>query len=176
MAEQEILQTEEEQAPKKKKGKFRPILLAIIALLCLGIAGVYLLYGNMIIEKFFNKSPEEGAPQEREQVVQKKPEKNLGPIMSLEPFLFNIAGTSGKYAKITIGVQFKDKKALEEANKITPAIRDRILTILGSKGIEVLMDVGSRDAMKKEILDAVKVLFPKEDDIAAIYITDIMIQ
>ncbi len=170
MAEKEAQQTEEKQAPKKK-GKFKLILLMFIAILCLGIAGVYFLYGNLIMERFFNKTP-----QETQHVAKKKIEKHLGPIAPLEPFLFNIAGTSAKYAKITIGIQFKDHKLMEEAKNLTPAIRDKILTILSSKSLEILMDSGSRDSLKQEILNAIKVLLPKEDAVTAVYITDIMIQ
>ncbi|HOV91246.1 MAG TPA: flagellar basal body-associated FliL family protein [Syntrophorhabdaceae bacterium] len=170
MEENEVQEIEEKQAPKKK-GKFKFILLMFIVVLCLGIAGVYFLYGNLIMERFFDKPP-----QETQNVKEKKTEKHLGPIAPLEPFLFNIAGTSGKYAKITIGVQFKDHKSMEVAKSLTPVIRDKVLTILSSKNIDYLMDVGSRDSLKQEMLNAIKVLLPKEDAITAVYITDIMIQ
>ena len=171
MEEQEVVEIAETEEPKKKKGKFKLIILILFAVICLGAVGVYFLYGSMIMAKFSGRSAQEG-----EKVTQKKTEKNIGPILSLEPFLFNIAGTSSKYAKISIGIQLKDNKVMEEAKKITPIMRDKILTSLGSKSIEVLMDVGSRDLIRQELHNTLKGLFPKETDITAIYITDIMIQ
>jgi len=162
---------EQSEEPKKKKGKFKLIILILFAVICLGAVGVYLLYSNMIMAMFSGKHA-----QGSEKVTQKKIEKHAGPILSLEPFLFNIAGTSGKYAKISIGIQLKDNKVMEEAKKITPIMRDKILTSLGSKSIEVLMDVGSRDLIRQELHNTLKGLFQQETDITAIYITDIMIQ
>ncbi|MCX7965494.1 MAG: flagellar basal body-associated FliL family protein [Syntrophorhabdaceae bacterium] len=171
MPEKEVEQKNENEEPKKKKGKFKIIFIIAFCVICLGIAGTYFLYGNVLMEKFLGtETPEE------EKKMKKKAELPTGPIMSMEPFLFNISNAPGRYAKISIGIQFKDKKAMEEAQKITPALRDKILTILGSKKLEVLMDVGSRDEIRKEIYSSLKGFFKKENDIAAIYITDIMIQ
>lgn len=177
MPEDDVRQEEEIKEPKKKKSKFKLIIIVLCAVLCLGVAGAYFLYGNMIMGKLFGNEAQEGqAAQEGQKETKKKVEKPTGPILSLEPFLFNIAGTSGKYAKISIGIQLKDNKVLEEAKKITPIMRDKILTSLGSKSIEVLMDVGSRDMIRQELHNVLKGLFQKETDITAIYITDIMIQ
>lgn len=159
--------TEEEKDKKKKKGGFKFILIIIFVVLCLGVGGVYFFYGNAIMAKFFKSSAKES---------EKKVERKVGPIMSLEPFLFNIAGNSSRFAKISIGIEMKDIKSMEEAKSMTLLIRDRILSVLGSKSIEVLMDVNSRDTIKQELLTALKGIFKKPDDINAIYITDFIIQ
>ena len=165
---QENINTEE---PKKKKGKFKIMLIIILCVVCLGLAGTYFLYGNVLIERFTGKEKSE---EQKKEV--KKAEVPTGPIMSLEPFLFNVSNAPGRYAKISIGIQFRDKKVMEEAQKITPALRDKILTVLGSKGMEVLMDIGNRSVLRQEIHSSIKGLFHKETDITGIYITDIMIQ
>jgi len=157
---------EQEKDGKKKKGGFKFILIGIFVVFCLGIGGVYFFYGNAILAKFFNKSTTES---------EKKVERKVGPIMSLEPFLFNVANSS-RFAKISIGIEMKDIKSIEEAKSMTLLIRDKILSVLGSKSIEVLMDVNSRDTIKQELLIALKGIFKKPDDINAIYITDFIIQ
>jgi flagellar FliL protein len=119
------------------------------------------------LAKIFKKTAQEG---------EKKVERKIGPIMSLEPFLFNIAGNSSRFAKISLGIEMKDIKSMEEAKNMTLLIRDRILSVLGSKNIEVLMDVNSRDAIKQELLTSLKGIFKKPDEINAIYITDFIIQ
>ncbi|MCX8111216.1 MAG: flagellar basal body-associated FliL family protein [Syntrophorhabdaceae bacterium] len=171
MPEDNVKKEKEAQESKKKKGKFKLIILILLFVICLGAVGVYFMYGNKIMGMLSGRTAQEGQKE-----IQKKTEKPTGPILSLEPFLFNIAGTSSKYAKISIGIQLKDNKVLEEAKKITPIMRDKILTSLGSKSIEVLMDVGSRDMIRQELYNTLKGLFQKESDLTAIYITDIMIQ
>lgn len=171
MPEREAEQKNESQEPKKKKGKFKLILILLLCVVCLGLAGAYFMFGNVLIGKFLK-----GEESKEQTKAEKKVETHMGPIMSMEPFLFNISNAPGRYAKIAIGIQFRDKKIMEEAQKITPALRDKILTILGAKSMEVLMDVGSRDQIRQEIQSSLKGYFKKETDIVAIYITDIMIQ
>jgi len=152
---------------KKKKGGFKFILIVVFVVFCLGLGGTYFFYGNVILAKIFKKTAQEG---------EKRVERKIGPIMSLEPFLFNIAGNSSRFAKISLGIEMKDIKSMEEAKNMTLLIRDRILSVLGSKNIEVLMDVNSRDAIKQELLTSLKGIFKKPDEINAIYITDFIIQ
>lgn len=163
----ENVEKEPQENEIKKKSKFKLILIIICAVFCLGIGGAYFLYGDAIMGKFFKKNTGE---------TEKKAEKSVGPIMSLEPFLFNIAGNNTRFAKISIGIEMRDVKSMEEAKKMTLLIRDKILSVLGSKSMDVLMDVGSRDAIKKEIHGTLSSLFKKPEDINAIYITDIIIQ
>jgi flagellar protein FliL len=165
--EQEVAVEEQAQKPKKK-GKLKLILLVVFVLLALGAGGTYFFFGDKIMQQFFGVAPKA--------VEKKKEKKEVGPMLSLEPFLFNISGNSSKFAKVTIGIELKDHKVLEEAKKMVPMVRDRALSILGSKGPEMLMDVGSRNAIKEEISNSLKPLFKEQGDIGAIYITDIIIQ
>ncbi len=165
--EQEFLEEEQPQEPKKK-GKLKLILLVIFVALGLGAGGTYFFFKDKIMQQFFGAEPQA--------VEKKKEKKEVGPILSLEPFLFNISGNTSKFAKVTIGVELKNLKIMEEAKKMVPMVRDRALSVLGSKGPEMLMDVGKRDAIKEELSNALKPLFKEQGDIAAIYITDIIIQ
>ena len=167
--EQEVAAEEEEQPQEpKKKGKLKLILLVVFVALGLGAGGAYFFLGDKIMQQFFGTEPK---------VAEKKKErKEVGPILSLEPFLFNISGNSSKFAKVTIGIELKDAKILEEARKMVPMVRDRSLSVLGSKGPEMLMDVASRNTIKEELSSSLKGLFKDQGDITAIYITDIIIQ
>ena len=59
---------------------------------------------------------------------------------------------------------------------MVPAIRDRTLSVLGSKGPEVLMDINNRNHLKKELLNAMKTLFKDDAELKSLYITDIIVQ
>ena len=162
---------EEQESPVKKKGKFKLILIIILFLIIAGGAGGYFVFGKKVMAKYLGKQVEETAQQE---TAQKK--EVVGPILQLDPFVFNITGNQSKYAKVTLGMELKDPKILEEGKKMVPVMRDRILFILGTKATEVLMDVNQREAIKKEILTNLKTLFKDGEDLKAVYITDIIVQ
>jgi flagellar basal body-associated protein FliL len=166
--EQEEVTAEEQPQVPKKKGKLKLILLVVFIALGLGAGGTYFFFKDKIMQQFFGAEPKA--------VEKKKEKKEVGPILSLEPFLFNISGNSSKFAKVTIGVELKDAKILEETKKMVPMVRDKALSVLGSKGPEMLMDVASRNTIKEELGNALKPLFKEQGDITAIYITDIIIQ
>ena len=67
-----------------------------------------------------------------------------------------MSGNQSKYAKVTLGIELKDPKVMEETKKMMPVIRDRILSIFGTKAPEVLMDVNQRNTIKDEIQTNVK--------------------
>lgn len=159
---------EGEGSPKKKGGKLKLIMIIVLAVLVCGGAGTYFVFGNQIKARFFGGGAE--------QAQENKKKEALGPILSLEPFIFNIGGNSGKFAKITLGVEVKDAKVMEEAKKMVPAIRDKTLSVLGAKGPEVLMDVSNRNTLKQELHGSIKTLFKEGADLKSVYITDIIIQ
>jgi flagellar protein FliL len=178
--QQKTEETEEPQGKGKKNNLLKLIILIVLFLVLAGggTAG-YFFYGKQIMQKYLHKNPPEGTEQ-TEQTEQKdakeKKKETVGPIMSLEPFIFNMSGNQSKYAKVTLGIEFKDPKVMEEAKKMTPVIRDRILSIFGAKAPEVLMDVNQRNAIKDEIQTTLRTLFPDGADLRAVYITDIIIQ
>lgn len=160
---QEIVEQEEEP----KKGKLKLISLIGILVICMGAGGMYYFFGDTLMQKYFGARPK---------IAEKKKEKVIGPILSLEPFLFNISGSSSKFGKISIGVELKDSKILGEAKIMMPVVRDKTLSVLGSKTPEMLMDMNGRKAIKEELYNALKTLFKNQGDLNAVYITDIIIQ
>jgi len=159
-----------EEPQEKKKGKFKLILLIVLLALSIGAGGTYFFFGDKIIQKF------SGMPEGETEHKKEKKEKTVGPILSLEPFLFNISGSSSRFAKVSIGIELKDAKILEEAKKMVPMVRDKVLSVLGTKGPEMLTDVNSRAAIKQELYNVLKSMFKDQGDLTAIYITDIIIQ
>ncbi len=167
MAEAE---TQEKAAPeateKPAKGKKGLIKMLIIVLAALGIAGACGYY-------FYGKNALAHASKEK---AEKKNEKvEVGPIVSLEPFIINVSGDSSKYVKISVALELKNEKGVEHAKKITPVIRDVMLGVLGSKTPETFIDVTGRNAIKKELFTTADRLFA-DNGLKAVYITDIVMQ
>jgi flagellar FliL protein len=164
----EMDQMEGQERPAKK-GKFKLILIIVFVLIIAGGAGGYFVFGKKVMAKYLgNKADAAQAAPVKKEVV--------GPILQLDPFVFNLTGNQSRYAKVTLGIEVKDVKAMEDAKKMIPVIRDRILSIFGTKAAEVLMDVDQRETIKKEVHASLKTIFPGEDGLKAVYITDIIIQ
>jgi flagellar protein FliL len=159
--------TTEEESGKGKGGKFRLILLSAMLLVVIAAGAGYVFLGDKLLAKII---PGGGAP------TSEKKKQLMGPIIGLEPFVFNISGSSTKFAKVTLGIEVKDPKIQEEAKKMVPAIRDKVLSVLGAKTPEILVDVKQREVLKKEIQGSVTGLFKSGSDIKAVYITDLIIQ
>lgn len=177
----------EEQEEGKKKSKLKLILFAVLILIFLGGggAGYYffsskiMTFGKNLTQKYFGKKQAEDVEQEggeQKEAKEQKKKEHVGPILALEPFVFNLSGNQAKYAKVTLGVELKDPKVLEETKKMVPVLRDKILSILGAKAPEALMDVAQRNTIKSEVQASLKTLFKDEEDLRAVYITDIIIQ
>lgn len=158
-----------------KKGKMKMIFFLIVMIFCGAIGAGYFMYGDVIMKKYFG-GQEEGQIEAKKGEAGKKKDGGVGPILALEPFVFNLSGSAVKFARVSLGIEVKDPKIMEEAKKMVPAIRDRTLSVLGTKVPEALMDVGQRDEIKKEIYSSLKDLFKNGEELRSVYITDIIVQ
>lgn len=164
----EAPQKKQKVKPAGKKSTSKLILMIILLLIACTGAGAYFMFGKKYVSNFLSKKPG---------IAQAAVKKDaVGPILQLDPFVFNLTGNQSKYAKISLGIEVRDVKALEDTKKMIPVIRDRILFIFGSKAPEVLMDVNQREALKKEVHANLKTIFKSETELKAVYITDIIIQ
>jgi flagellar protein FliL len=161
MAEEQVQQTE--IPVPKKKGFLKIIIIFVAALAVAGGAGYYF-YGKTLLGKSLRKPSHA-----------KEETKEVGPTVAFEPFIINVSGNASRFVKISVAVELGNEKMVEHVKKITPVIRDKMLTVLGAKTPEIFMDVKGRDGMKKELYEAVKSLF-KKDELKGVYISDIIMQ
>ncbi len=157
-------------------GKMKLIIILVLVMVLAGSgAGAYFFKEKIpFVNKYFAKPEAEGEEGAKEGQAKKK--EHIGPILPLDPFVFNLAGSQTKFAKITVAVETKDTKVMEEAKKIIPVIRDGVLAVLSVKSPETLLDVPSRDKLKKDIQENLKGIFKAEGAVQAVYITDVVIQ
>lgn len=151
----------------KKKTKLLLILVVLLLLLGGGLGAAYHFFGNRFLDAKGEK---------KETKAEKKVETKVGPILTLDPFLINLSGSLTRYAKVSISVELNDAKLVDYAKKVTPAMRDRIIQVLGSKKAEELLDVAGRETVKTEIAERIKRLFPDDTSVKAVYITDVVVQ
>jgi flagellar FliL protein len=173
MAEEEIQESGAVQSPppKKKKGFLKTLLIVLVAAGLAGGAGYYFYGKTVMSERAQKRTLKDEARDDRKD----NGRTEIGPIVSLDPFVMNVSGNSSRFVKMAVALEVRDAKTTEEVKKMTPAIRDAMLGVLGAKPPEAFMDVTGREAMKKELFDSVSGFFTK-GDLQAVYITDLIMQ
>lgn len=123
------------------KIRFNKKIIAVIGLFILGI-GIGI--GGMVLkERFF--------PSDETKIAEaQKNEVKIGPLIEMEEFLINL--DSGGIIKTVITVEGVDGKSQEKIKAKEIFIRDRIITVLGSKRIGDLKTEG-REKLKKELTE-----------------------
>lgn len=157
-------------AGREKKKPKRFVLFLLPMLLIATGAGAYFFYGDEIMQGFVTRHlAKKGAT-----VVPDK-EAASGPILTLEPFIFNLAGNNSRFAKVSLALGVRDNKVFEDSKRMVPVLRDKALTVLSAKSSEVLIDVNNREDIKKELYENLKGLFKEKNELQSVYITDIII-
>jgi flagellar FliL protein len=95
---------------------------------------------------------------------------------SIENIVLNPAGTgASRFLMVTAAFELKDGTVQELMKNREPEVRDRILELLGKKTVEELTEPAQRDVIKKQVLDAVTPLFPK-DAVKKVFFPQFVIQ
>jgi flagellar FliL protein len=164
----------EESSPKKKRSKLVLIFFFLI-LLAGGGAGAYFFVGDRILEHYIMNSGADRSLARKAAAVEAKRGSSEGPILTLDPFIFNLAGNSSRFAKVSLAISLQNNAAFEEAKKIVPIMRDKALMVLSGKSAEELIDVTKRDSIKRELQMGLRDVFKEKEDLESVYITDIII-
>lgn len=77
----------------------------------------------------------------------------IGPIMTLDPFVVNLAGSRGeRYLKTTLSLELRSENAVEAVEPLSASMRDAIIGILSSQTLNDLEGVGAKQALKAQIV------------------------
>ena len=166
MATQAIEQIPEQAdgADAPAKGKRLVLILAIAGIAAGGAAG-FLGVGPIIAKK------RAAAP-----AVKKDDDKAPAVIHAIENLVLNPAGSGGtRFLMVTATFELKDGGADQVLKDHEAEVRDRILALLGKKTIDELTDISQRETIKKEVLEAVTPLFPK-DGVRKVFFPQFVIQ
>lgn len=94
----------------------------------------------------------------------------------IENLVVNPASTNGaRFLLVTTTIVAKNDAAAAELKDRDAEIRDRIVTLLGSRTIEQLSDPASRDVLKSDLAAAIGALF-KEGTVKRILLPQFVIQ
>ncbi len=95
------------------------------------------------------------------------PDSATAPVSSsvthaIENLVLNPAGSGGtRFLMVTATFELKDASIDQMMKDHEAEVRDHILALLGKKTVDQLTNIMEREAIKSEVLDAVRPLFPK---------------
>lgn len=153
-----------ENAPVKKKAPIKLIVIILVALLVVGggvAGGLY----------FFSHKAK------NEKMAEEKPAAPLvGPLLSLEPFIVNLADNQGeRYLKVVMQLELSDPAVTADVEVLKPKIRDNILDMLSAKTYADLTDQAGKQRLRDEI--ALRVgSFLTKGKIVNVYFTEFVVQ
>ncbi|MDL2275789.1 flagellar basal body-associated FliL family protein [Desulfosarcina sp. OttesenSCG-928-G10] len=140
---------------------------ALVFLLVIG-AGFFILWSKISSIT----SGEEVAPD----VTVQEEENVLGPMLSLETMIVNLADDGGKrYLRVTMALELSGPEAMSSINMRLPQIRDTILMILPTKTYKDVSTTGGKVALRNELMGAVNQLINK-GRVSNIYFTEFVVQ
>lgn len=174
MAEQKAPETPVEKASGGGSNKSNILLIAMMAL-NMGFVGAvgFMLYKGRQKEaaepKIDNVIKGEHEAEKKEEHEEKD---STGPVIPLETFIINLAGSKGrKVAKVNMELEVKGEKVQEEIERRKPQIRDIIIITLSSKTYEEVSTKEGKDALRTEIKDTINSLLTK-GRISNVYFTE----
>ena len=152
------------------------ILIGVMMLLVLGLGGGLFMMWNKLSVVEARTQPEgpDGEPVVEEEQV--PVEKLLGPIVSLETFIVNLADQGGKrYLRMTIDLELDSEDLEPEINKRLPQVRDSILTILPTKRFEDISSASGKTALRDQMLERINGLLAN-GKVTNIYFKEFVVQ
>ena len=97
-------------------------------------------------------------------------------VYQIENLVLNPAQSGGtRFLMLTVAFQVKDETVIEQMKLRDAEVRDAILTVIGSKTVEQLVEITGRDPLKAELKGSVAPLFAK-DAVTQIYFPQFVVQ
>ena len=166
---------EVKEGTEKKSSSLVLIIIIVLVVLILLVGGVV---AYMLMSK--GDEAQQANPNGMEQ-QQQTPRKSLndltvGPMFPLDGFIVNLLSENGRrYLKATIDLELADEDVLEELGLKTSRIRDVIIRVLSSKGVEEISTPKGKEKLKKELTGQLNAIL-LDGQIVRVYFTDFVIQ
>jgi flagellar FliL protein len=133
--------------------KILMVLIGGLLIIMVGLGGGLFMMWNKINNLSTQNTTAEADGESDEAAVVERP---LGPIMSLETFIVNLADKGGnRYLRITMDLELDKLESEDEVQKRLPQVRDSILMILPTKRFEDISSVAGKVALRDEIQDKI---------------------
>ncbi len=160
-------ETEEEVAPQSGGGAMKMVVIALALVVVLGGGGAgawfFFLKGSAEPEQVAPKAGQQGAAL-------------AGPIVSLEPFIVNLADPKGKrYLKVKLDLELSSKAADKELKNRIGIVRDQFIMALSSKTFQQIQGVPGKNVLRDELTARANSIL-KSGKVKKIYFTTFIVQ
>ncbi len=173
MAKNKDTTEESEQAPKKKRGKLKLLLIAMPVLILLGVGG-YLAY-TTFLGQANGPGPNGQAKGDRDQEANAT-RKAKTEMVELPTLLVNLADPLGKrYLKMTASLEVIDDKAAAGISAKMAKIKDTLILLLSSKTYDQLSSMEDKILLKKAIVKRLNQILG-QSVVKRVYFTEFIIQ
>ena len=170
-----------------KKRKLKKIIFILIPVLVILGGGGYFGYKRFFTPKPETQQPESALLAETKADVQPKDKdgKPLPPplapapglILTLEPFMVNLADASGhRFLRVIISLDVGNETMQQETLARMPRIRDSLLLLFSSKNSSELNTTAGKLKLRSEILKSVNNVLGVKDKITQAYFVELVVQ
>ncbi len=165
MAEEKEVQ---EAAPGKKSTSLKLVLIILVALVLVG--------GGAVAWLMLAGGDGEGVPDEVAQMEAAAEKEAVGLSFPMDTFVVNLNDIGGKrYLKTNIELEYVTPEMGEELKQRLPQLRDTILLLLSSKGLDDIQGVEGKIALRRELIQRINQNL-KSGKIRNLYFTQFVIQ
>jgi flagellar FliL protein len=148
------------------------LLIGVLMVLMLGLGGGLFMMWNQISALNTQSVANASDNPNLEKVI----EHPLGPILSLDTFIVNLADKGGnRYLRVTMDLELGNPELEAEITKRLPQVRDSILMILPTKRFEDISTVQGKTALREQIQEAINGFLAK-GKITNIYFKEFVVQ
>jgi flagellar FliL protein len=148
------------------------LLIGVLLVMMLGLGGGLFMMWNKLSSLNTQSVANASDNPDLEEVI----EHPLGPILSLDTFIVNLADKGGnRYLRVTMDLELGNSELEDEINKRMPQVRDSILMILPSKRFEDISTVQGKIALRDQILETING-FLSQGKITTIFFKEFVVQ
>ncbi|WP_456324311.1 flagellar basal body-associated FliL family protein [Desulfonauticus submarinus] len=168
---------ETEEKIEKKGGKLKWIIIGVVVLGLLG-GGGFFAYKYFLSPKENKEQVQNETKQTKQKEKQEETKEEEGPteIYTLPSFIVNLADPLGRrYLKLSMDVELKNKKVVEEMEKKLPQIKDAIILLLSSKTFTDISTVKGKLELKSEIVARLTQILG-QGKVLRVYFTELVVQ
>ena len=166
----ESIEEQPQTTPQRRAGSFvgKMLLIVVLALVssaCGGVVAFFLINKTLGTQASLAEKPEKADQDKVAEMLEK------GAVISLEPFVVNLADTdAARYLRIKISLMVDDKNKLKDVSEnqaLQLKVRDVILQSLTAKRSQDLINAEGKNNLRHEIQDKVAIYFraPKLVDV-----------
>lgn len=163
---------DEKEESSKGGGKKNLIMLIVVAIVMLGVGGggaYFFLKPDPKADKHAKAEHGEGEhgdehhEEDEEEEEEEEEGEGHGPIfVPLETFTVNLQpDPDERFLQLNLTLQVKDAKTEAKVTALMPAIRSRLLLLLGSKEANEISDLEGKEMLIEEILEVLHEPFKK---------------